>query len=88
MKQKKTERSRCGVSHNCIVELHSKVAHIRNMPAMKHVMMSTGTLRVHIHIMFAEMMTAAHVCRAVFVSNLNFSLNMTVKVSPIPASEA
>ena len=49
MQQKKTDMSRTGVSHSCMVDMHSNVPHMRNTPATKHAANNTGREPVFMH---------------------------------------
>ena len=82
------ERSRFGVSHNCIVELHSKVAHIRKKPETKHTPTSNGTQSVYTQIRLQMTSAIQHVMKATFEVNWNFKRNMMANVSAMPTIEA
>ena len=88
MQQKKTDMSRTGVSHSCMVDMHSNVPHMRNTPATKHAANNTGREPVFMHARLQAMIMTEHTVNATFEGNLNFSLNITVKVSAIPTIEA
>ena len=80
--------SRTGVSYSWMVELHSKVAHIRKKPATKQVATSTGTLWVYMQMMLAAIITIPQIKKVDLGGMANFSLNIITKVSDMPARDA
>lgn len=80
--------SRTGVSQSWMVELHAKVACIRNHPAIKQVVTSNGTEAVCAHITLAAISTIPDTINCVLVENLNFILNITAKLTAIPTRDA
>ena len=71
-----------------MVELHSKVPHIRKMPAKKHVATNTGTLRVCMQIRLQRINAMQQVSNEVLEAKRNFNRNMMVNVSDMPTIEA
>jgi hypothetical protein len=82
------DKSRLGVIHNWMVELHSNVPHILKIPAIKQVMTSKGILRVYIHIRLQMIMAIQQVIKDVLEENRNFSRNIMLNVNAIPTMEA
>jgi len=70
------------------VELHSNVAHILKMPAIKETATSKGTLWVYILIRLLTIRAMQHVINEVLDEKRNFNLNIMVKVNAIPTIEA
>ena len=71
-----------------MVELHSKVAHILKIPAIKQTATSNGTLRVCAQIRLLQMIAIQQASNVGFEAKRNFNRNMTVKVKAIPTMEA